>query len=99
MNTTIPSLRGTADVVRACFTAYEEKDRKAIEALIAPEFSFTSPLDDHINRECYFERCWPNSEHLDSFEIEKLFVEGDEAFVKYLARPAGGRAPFRNTEF
>jgi ketosteroid isomerase-like protein len=82
MSKTIPTHRGTADIVRACFTAYEEKDRAAIEALIAPDFTFTSPLDDHIDRDHYFERCWPNSEHLDSFEIEKLFVQGDEAYVQ-----------------
>jgi ketosteroid isomerase-like protein len=89
----------TAAIVRACFTAYERKDRALIESLLAPDFTFSSPLDDHISRERYFERCWPNSEHLGTFEIEKLFTDGDEAFVQYYARPTGGRVPFRNTEF
>ena len=99
MSTTISASTDTADIVRACFTAYERKDRALIESLLAPDFTFSSPLDDHISRERYFERCWPNSEHLGAFEIEKLFAEGDEAFVQYYARPTGGRAPFRNTEF
>jgi PhnB protein len=89
----------TAAVVRGCFTAYEQKDRALIESLLAPDFTFSSPLDDNISRERYFERCWPNSEHLETFEIEKLFVEGDEAFVQYVAHPTGASAPFRNTEF
>jgi ketosteroid isomerase-like protein len=99
MSTAIASSTDTAAIVRACFTAYERKDRALIECLLAPDFTFSSPLDDHISRKRYFERCWPNSEHTGSFEIEKLFVEGDEAFVQYYARPTGGRAPFRNTEF
>jgi ketosteroid isomerase-like protein len=99
MSTSIVTSHDTADIVRACYSAYERKDRALIESLLAPDFTFSSPLDDHISRERYFERCWPNSEHMGTFEIEKLFVEGDEAFVQYYARPTGGRAPFRNTEF
>jgi ketosteroid isomerase-like protein len=99
MNTVIAANNDTAALVRACYTAYERKDRALIESLLAPDFTFSSPLDDNINRERYFERCWPNSEHVGSFKIEKLFVQGDEAFVQYYARPIGGRASFRNTEF
>lgn len=99
MSTTLPQIHGTADVVRACYTAYETKDRALLESLLAPDFTFSSPLDDHISRERYFERCWPNSEHVGTFDIEKLFVEGDEAFVQYLAHPIEHRPTFRNTEF
>lgn len=99
MSTAVSESTDTATIVRGCFTAYERKDRAAIEALLAPDFTFSSPLDDCISRERYFERCWPNSEHLDAFEIEKLFIAGDEAFVQYRAHPTGGGAPFRNTEF
>ena len=92
-------MKTPAEVVRACYAAYETKNRAAIDALLAPEFTFTSPLDDRIDRETYFARCWPNSEHLDRFEIEKLFSQGDEVFVQYQAFPSNGGAPFRNTEF
>jgi PhnB protein len=99
MNAAPSQIHGTADVVRACYTAYETKDRALLESLLAPDFTFSSPLDDRISRECYFERCWPNSEHMGTFDIEKLFVEGDEAFVQYHAHPIGHRPSFRNTEF
>jgi ketosteroid isomerase-like protein len=99
MTTAIAASNNTSALVRACFTAYERKDRALIESLLAPDFTFSSPLDDHISRERYFERCWPNSEQTGTFKIEKLFVQGNEAFVQYYARPTGGRAPFRNTEF
>ncbi|HET6408821.1 MAG TPA: nuclear transport factor 2 family protein [Chthoniobacteraceae bacterium] len=97
IDTAVPT--DNAAIIRACFTAYERKDRALLESLLAPDFTFSSPLDDNISRERYFERCWPNSEHLSTFQIEKLFVEENEAFVQYCARPTGGRAPFRNTEF
>jgi ketosteroid isomerase-like protein len=99
MSTVTAESTDTASIVRACYTAYERKDRALLESLLAPDFTFSSPLDDNISREVYFQRCWPNSEHLKSFEIEKLFVEGDEAFVQYHAHPSNGGPTFRNTEF
>jgi PhnB protein len=99
MSASVSKFRSSADIVRACYLAYEKKDRALLESLLAPDFTFTSPLDDRISRERYFERCWPNSEHLGRFDIEKLFAEGDEVFVQYCAHPTGGGASFRNTEF
>jgi ketosteroid isomerase-like protein len=87
-----------AGVIRQCFKAYETKDRVLIESLIGDGMTFTSPRDDHIDRATYMARCWPNSDKFRSFEIEKLFVQGDEAFVRYRCEPFTG-APFRNTEF
>lgn len=87
-----------ADLIRRCYAAYESKDRKAIEELISEDFTFTSPLDDHIDRARYFQRCWPNSENIRSFHIEKLFEKGNEAFVRYEGTRNDG-AKFRCTEF
>jgi PhnB protein len=86
-------MKTPSEIIRACYAAYESKDREALEALLTDAFTFTSPLDDCIS----FERCWPNSEHLDAFDIENLVVQGDKAFVQYLAHPKG-KPPFRNTE-
>ena len=86
------------DLIRACFAAYEDKDRPAIEAILSKDFTFTSPVDDCISRQSYFERCWPNSEHLKSFEIESILTDGaDEATVRYTATTITGEQ-FRNTE-
>ena len=83
-------------VARACYDAYVKKDRAAIDALIAEDFHFTSPLDNRLDRATYFARCWPNSESTESFEFIHLVPDGDRVFVTYDAR-AGGRR-FRNTE-
>ena len=86
------------DVARRSYAAYADSDRDALEPLIADDFTFRSPDDPHLDRAGYFERCWPNHEHIRHIRIEKLFVEGDEVFVRYeLERASGER--FRNTEF
>jgi ketosteroid isomerase-like protein len=41
------------DVVRACLEAYAAKDRKAIEALVAEDYHFTSPWDNALDRDAY----------------------------------------------
>jgi hypothetical protein len=93
-----PQQKNISDLIRRCFGAYETKDRKAIEDLLSDDFTFSSPLDDHISRAKYFERCWPNSNNIRVFRIEKLFEKGNEAFVLYEGeRYDGGK--WRCTEF
>jgi ketosteroid isomerase-like protein len=87
-----------SDSLRRLFTAFLAKDRKTAEDLLADDFTFTSQYDDHIDRATYFERCWPNSGHISSQVLEKIFVEGDEAFVLYKCITDDGK-DFRNTEF
>jgi len=80
------------------FNAYETDDRAKLEAVIADQFAFTSPYDDAIDRAAYFQRCWPNHTNLERMKVERIFVEGDAAYVTYLATNKSGRA-FRNTEY
>ena len=87
-----------SDLVRKCFSAYELKDRQMIEELLSDDFTFTSPLDDRIDQTEYFKRCWPNSENIQNFQIEKLFENGNEAFVRYECEMKTGKK-FRNTEW
>ena len=87
-----------SDLVHKCFSAYELKDRRIIDDLLSDDFTFTSPLDDRIDRTEYFKRCWPNSENVRTFQIEKLFENGNEAFVRYECETKTGKK-FRNTEW
>ena len=87
-----------SSLVRAYFSAYERKDRLALDGLLHDDFMFGSPHDPYLDRVAYFERCWPNSQNTNAFAIQKL-VEGDgEAFVLYECEPKEG-APFSNTEY
>ncbi len=87
-----------SQLVRRCFAAYSTRDRTALEAVIGDPFSFTSPYDDHIDRNTYFERCWANAERIKGHRIERLFAQGDEAFALYEVELISGEK-FRNTEF
>jgi ketosteroid isomerase-like protein len=87
-----------AHVVRAYFGAYETENREAVEALLADDFTFTSPNDDGIDKATWFERCWPNRDASHQQNIESIFVEGEKAFVTYRCATEGGKS-FRNTEF
>jgi ketosteroid isomerase-like protein len=87
-----------AATIRAIFAAYMTNDRKVVEDALADDFRFTSPYDDQIDKATYFERCWKNSDWIERHELEKIFVEGDEAFVTYKCMARGGKS-FRNTEY
>jgi len=68
-------------IVRAGYEAYASNDRSALEDLIAPDFHFTSPFDNRIDRKTYFERCWPNSRSIEAFEFIHLAPDGQRVFV------------------
>ena len=87
-----------AQIIRACYRAYETKERRVIEDLLADDFTFTSPDDVGIDRATYFERCWPNAKTMKAIRIEKLFENDNEVFVRYEAELTTGEK-FRNTEF
>lgn len=58
-----------AAIAREAYNAYVTKDRAALEALLADDFHFTSPLDNRLDRETYFRRCWPNSKNIEAFDF------------------------------
>lgn len=89
--------KSRADMIRASFAAFVAGDREAFEDTMAEGFTFTSPYDDAIDRAAYFEKCWPYHTLFASFDIEKIFEHGDEAFVLYRAVLKDGKE-FRNTE-
>jgi hypothetical protein len=84
-------------VARACMQAYVDKDRAAIERLIAADYRFTSPIDNALDRESYFEICWPNSKALTGFDCIHQAQDGDCAFIVYEGHTASGKT-FRNSE-
>lgn len=84
-------------LVRDCYGAYESGDRSVVERILADDFTFSAPPDVGIDRATYFERCWPGSETMESFEYARLFEANDEVIVTYEATRTDGRR-FRNTE-
>lgn len=87
-----------AEIIRSIFAAYMSNDRKAVEDALTDDFHFTSPYDDEIDKATYFARCWRDTDWIERHELERIVVEGDEAFVTYKCTARGGKS-FRNTEF
>ena len=85
-------------VIREYYSAYEKKDWHMLELILADGFTFTSPAgDDHINLKLYKERCWPNAYNTKKFDLEKVVIDGDDAFVTYNGWTTDSKL-FRNTE-
>ena len=66
------------------FGAYLGQDRDAAEQLLAEDFVFTSPQDDHISKAAFLDRCFPTAGRLRSQEILELVGAGqDGVFILY----------------
>jgi ketosteroid isomerase-like protein len=89
----------STDVVRAAFEAYLSQDRPATERLLAEDFVFTSPQDDHIGKAEFLANCFPTADRLSSQEIVQLVAAGDDGvFIMYEYQLKTGTR-HRNTEF
>jgi ketosteroid isomerase-like protein len=90
---------GNEKVIKKYYGGYEKKDWNSVENLLADDFSFTSPNnDDHIGIEKFKEKCWPEADKIERFDVDKVFENGDEAFVRYQCWTTSGKS-FRNTEY
>jgi ketosteroid isomerase-like protein len=84
-------------IVRRAFDAFQARERDVFEGLLADGFRFSSPHDPDLDRGGYFERCWPNMEHMRAIRLDRVVEAGDEVFVRYeVERTSGER--FRNVE-
>lgn len=89
----------STDVVRAAFEAYLAQDRPAMERLLAGDFVFTSPQDDHIGKAAFLDRCFPTADRLSSQVILRLVdADDDGVFILYEYELKTGER-YRNTEF
>jgi len=81
------------------FDAYRIQDRHAAEKLVAEDFVFTSPQDDHIDRTAFFERCFPTAGRFTSQETLELVGAGEDGvFILYEYELKTGER-HRNAEF
>ena len=84
-------------LARDSYGAYESGDRHLLEEQLSEDYTINSPYDVGIDRETYFERCWPNAQLIEAFEFKRLVEAGDEVIVTYESTKTDGRR-FRNTE-
>ena len=87
-----------SDLVKSYFKAYEMKEKEALNNLLREDFTFSSPVDKQINRDVYFERCWPSSRDIHTYHIQNLFTDENEAVIRYECELNSG-VTFQNMEF
>jgi hypothetical protein len=84
-------------LIRRYYEAYENDDRQAIDGLLHTSFTFSSPLDDRIDRSTYFDRCWANHERIESFALLDIYADSGSALIRYRAHEYDGPG-FANVE-
>jgi ketosteroid isomerase-like protein len=87
------------DTVRASMDAYHSQDIEAATRLVAEDFTFTSPQDDHIDKSAYLERCFPTADRFAASEIIAIVAaNNDSVFLLYEYELRSG-ARYRNAEY
>ena len=93
----MPDAKDHKSLVRAAYRAYASGECEFYDDRLATDFVFFSPADQGLDRDGYFERCWPNDGRLTHFEFVRLIEADDEVVVTYEATRNEG-TQFRNTE-
>lgn len=84
-------------IAEESYLAFARAERGFFEDRLGDDFSFSSPPDPHLDRDGWFERCWPGAGGGQVFTFVRLVEAGDEVIVTYELRRADGSAG-RNTE-
>lgn len=78
--------------------ATTKTDWAPFDAILADDFTFTSPVDDHISKAAFKKRCWESNINLTKgFDLELVMAEGDQVIVQYVGHTTGGNI-FPNVE-
>jgi ketosteroid isomerase-like protein len=86
-------------IVRKYYAAWETKDWHPIDILLADDFTFSSPLDDHISKSDFKAGCWDTQiAYIDRFDLKQVIGTDNEAFVMYVCHTTNGKT-FRNVEY
>ncbi|TDP95127.1 nuclear transport factor 2 family protein [Labedaea rhizosphaerae] len=86
------------EVVEAVFEAFRSDDPGRVEGLLADEFVFTSPQDDHIDKATFVRKCLPAAGQITNQRTVHLVeAAGGNVFIMYEYTATTGET-HRNTE-
>ena len=77
------------DAIHQYYRAYRDRDRAALERLLAADFHFRSPFGEYRDREVMLEQIWPYVGQTWATNI-RIFGEGPEFVVLYEHENAPG---------
>jgi len=63
-------------IIRKCFTAWQKRDWNSVESLLADDFTFTSPYDNHIDKHEYKQKCWNAVKEIEEYEYVTIMERG-----------------------
>lgn len=86
------------DVVRELQAAFDVQDAEAADRLVADDFTFTSPQDDHLDKAEWLRVCFPTAEHFGSRTLLAVQQLGPDVVSYYEYEIAESGERFRNTE-
>jgi ketosteroid isomerase-like protein len=88
------------ETIRKWYAAWEKRDWRPVDSLLADNFTFTSAAgDDHISKSAFKAQCWETQNgFIERFDLQRIFGSGNEAFVMYVCRTKNGKT-FRNVEY
>ena len=78
------------DIVRAAVDAYQRQDAVAADRLVAPDFVFTSPQVDHIDKATYLRVCFPTADRFSDYESLEMVETANGVLWLYEYELKGG---------
>ena len=87
------------DTVRESLEAYQRQDIDAASRLLADDFRFTSPQDDHIDKVAYLERCFPTADRFVTSDVIAIVPAGDDSVLLLYEYQLRNGERYRNTEY
>lgn len=85
-------------IIKAWYTAWQKTDWNLMTQILAAGFTFSSPLDDHIDVTAVKERCWPNAGKIKTVDLQQVIMNGDAVFVIANGYNTDGKL-FRNCDY
>ncbi|BDI23116.1 nuclear transport factor 2 family protein [Herbiconiux sp. L3-i23] len=90
--------RTPVETVLAQADAYRRQDAALAWELLDESLTFTSPQDDHLDRDGFMAVCFPTADRFSEQEmVRSLEIEPGVVLLEYIARPPDGPA-FSNVE-
>jgi hypothetical protein len=86
-------------LIRRYYAAWTTNEWHAIDVLLTDDFTFSSPVDDHISKSTFKKRCWDTQHALiQRHDLQHVAGAGEDAFVLYVCHTKSGKA-FQNVEY
>jgi ketosteroid isomerase-like protein len=87
-------------IIRRWYAAWEQKDWRPLDVLLAEDFTFSSAAgDDHLSKSVFKAQCWESQkDFIRRFDLQRVFGSGNEAMVMYICHTTNGKT-FRNVEY